>query len=184
MIAVLADPSLYDEPPFRSSCDCAAVNYSSHFVVSAAQPQCLIIENRLKALEVPWQRLAVSHPFHSRWMDTARVHFASFMNSVPIRKGTLPLMCCDRAVTLTQLDAAFFWDVTRRPIRFPQAIGKLEQTAPYRFVDVGPSGTLATFLKYVLPPNSRSTVHAVLTPYGRDLENWGRLTSLSDRGEE
>jgi hypothetical protein len=98
------------------------------------------------------------------------------MRTVRIRGGNRPLVCCDRAATLADLHSGHFWDVTRRPIRFPQAIASLERNGPYRYVDAGPSGTLATILKYVLSPASRSMVHPVLTPYGGDLQNWALLT--------
>jgi acyl transferase domain-containing protein len=181
MIAILADPRLYDEEFLRTTCDCAAVNFSSHFVVSAPLPQCTNIQNRLSSLDIPWQRLAVSHAFHSRWMDHARNHFETFMKSVRIMPGTLPLVCCDRATKLADLRHGHFWDVTRHPIRFPKAIASLEQNGPYCYVDSGPSGTLATIMKYVLSSTSRSTVHAILTPFGRDLEIWAVLAGRDPR---
>lgn len=176
MIAVLADPALYDEKFLRSACECAAVNFASHFVVSATQAQCKNIENHLDSRDIPWQRLAVSHAFHSRWIDEGRIPFETFMKSVPVKSGTLPLVCCDRAATLSKLHPSHFWDVTRHPIRFPAAIANLEQKGSYRYVDAGPSGTLATIMKYVLTPASRSGAHATLTPYGDDLRNWALLT--------
>jgi acyl transferase domain-containing protein len=175
MIAIFANPRLYDEEFLSGASDCAAVNFSLHFVVSAPLPQCTNIQNHLSALDIPWHRLAVSHAFHSRWMDQARSHFETFMKSVRFRVGSLPLVCCDRAATLTELHHGHFWDVTRHPIRFPRAIANLERNGPYCYVDAGPSGALATLMKYVLPSASRSTVHAILTPYGRDLENWASL---------
>jgi bacillaene synthase trans-acting acyltransferase len=178
MIAILADPRLYGEEFLRNACDCAAVNFSSHFVVSAPLLQCIGVQKRLSALDIPWHRLAVSHAFHSRWMDQARDHFETSVRSMRIQAGTLPLVCCDRAATLAALHHGHFWDVTRHPIRFPKAIAGLEANGSYCYVDAGPSGTLATIMKYLLPPTSRSTVHAILTPYGRDIENW---TSLTDR---
>ena len=177
MIAILADPALYDEQFLRSACECAAVNFSSHFVVSATQAQCTSIQTQLDAREIPWQRLAVSHAFHSRWIDNARVPFETFMKSVPLRSGTLPLVCCDRAAPLAKLHHSHFWDVARHPIRFPEAIARLEQTGPHRYVDAGPSGTLATIMKYVLTRTSRSVVQATLTMYDDDLRNWSLLTS-------
>jgi acyl transferase domain-containing protein len=176
MLAVLADPALYDEKFLRSSSDCAAVNFSSHFVVSATQSQCADIRKSLDTLEIPWQQLAVSRAFHSRWIDGARIPFATFMKSVPLRDAALPLVCCDRAATLTKVHHSHFWDVTRHPIRFPAAIAALEQKDSYRYVDAGPSGTLATILKYVLPRTSRSVVNTTLTPYGDELRNWAQLT--------
>lgn len=176
MISIIADPGLYDEPFLRSTSDCAAINFSSHFVVSTTQAQCANIQKRLGELAITSQRLPVSHAFHSRWMDDARSHFQAFMKSVRIRPGILPLVCCDRATTLASPHPGHFWDVTRHPIRFPAAIAGLERNGAYRYVDVGPSGTLATILKYVLPSESRSVVHATLTPYGDELRNIAMLT--------
>jgi bacillaene synthase trans-acting acyltransferase len=176
MIAILADPALYDERFLCATSECAAVNFSSHFVVSATRAECANIQQSLDTRDIAWQRLAVSRAFHSRWIDGARVHFEAFMKSVPLQRPTLPLVCSDRGATLPQVHPSHFWDVTRHPIRFPAAIAALEQKDAYRYLDVGPSGTLATILKYVLPAASRSLVQATLTPYGDDLRNWTMLT--------
>lgn len=68
-----------------------------------------------------------------------------------------------------------FWRVVREPIRLRDTIAQLERAGTYRYVDLGAAGTLATFVKYALPPGSRSTTHAILTPYGHDIRN---LTAL------
>jgi bacillaene synthase trans-acting acyltransferase len=176
MLAILADPALYGESFLRDSCDLAAVNFPSHFVVSAPHQRRARIEAELDARTIPWQRLAVSFAFHSRWIDAARTHFETYMQSIPVGSCKLPLVCCDQAAVLGTLHSSYFWDVTRRPIRFREAIAALERRGRYRYVDVGPAGTLATFLKYLLADSSRSTVHPILTPYGHDLRNWDLLT--------
>jgi bacillaene synthase trans-acting acyltransferase len=88
------------------------------------------------------------------------------MRSVPLVAGRLPLVCCDRVAMLCELPDGYFWDVVRRPIRFREAIARLEQEEPRRYIDVGPSGTLATMLKHGLGVATRSTVHPILTPFG------------------
>jgi bacillaene synthase trans-acting acyltransferase len=176
MIAVLADPQLCDEQWLRDECEVAAINFASHFVISAPQQHCARIEHALDARRIVWQRLAVSIAFHSRWVDSARSHFEQLAHSIRIESGALPLVCCERAEVVGDLKPDRFWRVTRAPIRFPQAIATLERNGEYRYVDVGPAGTLATFLKYGLDRASKSTVHAVLTPYGSDLKNWATLT--------
>jgi hypothetical protein len=65
--------------------------------------------------------------------------------------------------------------VVRNPIRFQEAMRCLEQQGTYRYIDVGPAGTLANFVKYGLTNSSRSTAHAILTPYGRDQKNFEAL---------
>jgi hypothetical protein len=72
---------------------------------------------------------------------------------------------------LSDLPGDYFWDAVRQPIRFRETTAQLERQGPRRYIDVGPAGTLATFLKYGLPATTRSTVHAILTPFGADRKN-------------
>ncbi len=168
MTAVLAAPSLFDEGFLNERAELAAVNFSEHFVVSARSAEQVEIEAALARRDVGFQRLAVSFPFHSRWMDEARAPFEAFMRQVPCRTGSLPLVCSAHGAGLTELPPGYFWSAVRRPIRFRETIAQLERGGPRRYVDVGPAGTLATFVKYALPPDSASSTHAILTPYGRD----------------
>jgi bacillaene synthase trans-acting acyltransferase len=176
MLAVLGDPSLLAETFLSDNAELAAVNFSTHFVVSAKRSELAEIELGLKTRNVTFQQLPVSFAFHSQWVDAAKAPFEEFLHSVRVRKGQLPLLCCDRAEFLAELPQNYFWNVTRHPIRFREAIAQLERSGSYRYVDVGPAGTLATFLKYGLPPNSASKVHSILTPYGRDVQNFAALT--------
>ena len=171
MTAVLADPALFAEDFLSGRSELAAVNFSSHFVVSARRPQLAQIETVLKAHEVGYQRLPVSFPFHSQWIDDAKAPFESFMQSIRCKPGRLPLVCCDAAAILSDLSDEYFWNVVRHPIRFREATARLERQGARRYIDVGPAGTLATFLRYGMPATSASTAHAILTPYGGDRKN-------------
>src|ERR1700739_3760947 len=175
MIAVLADPALFAEDFLSRRSELAAVNFSSHFVISARWNDLEEIEVALKKDNVGYQRLPVSSAFHSRWIGKAKAPFASFMRSIRYKQGSLSLGCCDQATVVSGLPADYFWNVVRRPIRFPETIAHLEQLSPHRYIDVGPAGTLATFLKYSIPANTKSIVHTILTPYGLDQKN---LTAL------
>ncbi len=175
MTAVLADPALYGQEFLRSRSELAAVNFSSHFVVSAKQIELAEVEAGLRRQNVDFQRLPVLFPFHSQWMDRARAPFESFTRSIRWKDGRLPLACCDRTVVLHALSDGFLWDVVRNPIRFRETTARLEQQGARRYIDVGPAGTLATFLKYGLPATTRSTVHAILTPFGAEQKNLSAL---------
>ena len=171
MIAVLGDPALFSEDFLGGRSELAAVNFASHFVVSARRTELAEIEAGLRRRGVAYQRLPVSFAFHSQWMDKAKGPFESFMRSIACERGRLPLVCCDQTAILSDLVDGFFWDVVRHPIRFRETIARLEQQAPRRYIDVGPAGTLATFLKYGLPGTTASTLHAILTPFGADQRN-------------
>ncbi|MBE34180.1 MAG: hypothetical protein CMI16_01225 [Opitutaceae bacterium] len=59
------------------------------------------------------------------------------------------------------------WSATREPVNFLRTIRQLEEDHPegITFLDLGPSGTLATFIKYIgIKPGS--VVFPTITPWG------------------
>lgn len=183
MLAVLSDPALFAEDFLCSRSELAGINFASHFVISARQSQLAVMEAELQRRNVIHQRLPVSFAFHSQWIDDAQAPFRSFMRSLRPRRAALPLACCDRANVIPDLSDDYFWSVARQPIRFKETLALLEQSSAssgvtHRYIDAGPAGTLATFVKYGLPATSRSTVHSVLTPFGQDQRNLSNLLAL------
>jgi bacillaene synthase trans-acting acyltransferase len=182
MIAILADPALFSERFLSANSELAGINFASHFVVSARKDALVEIQTTLNERDITHQRLAVSFAFHSRWIDEAQAPLESFARSIRRRRGQLPLVCCERAQPVADLPEDFFWRFVRHPIRFRDTLAELERSGgPYRYIDVGPGGTLATFVKYGLPAASRSTAHPVLTPFGQDQKN---LTALASKMKE
>ena len=173
MTAILAAPALFTED-FLSRSELAAINFSSHFVVSAKNAELAEIEAELKKRAIGYQRLPVSFPFHSQWIEKAKAPFVSFMRSVQRRPGQLPLACSDQTIVVSELSDDYFWNVVRHPIRFRETTARLEQEGARRYIDVGPSGTLATFLKYWMPATAKR-VHTILTPFGLDQKNLAAL---------
>ena len=179
MLAVLSDPGLFDDPFLASRAELASINFATHFVLSARRESLFELEIELKRRRVTYQRLPVSRAFHSSWIDEAQSPYESFLRSIPTVEAALPVMCCDCADLIARLPGNYFWKVVRGAIRFREAVTFLEQRGACKYVDVGPAGTLATFLKYGLPKSSQSTIHSILTPYGQDCKNLSTLrTSL------
>jgi acyl transferase domain-containing protein len=170
MIAVLGDPQLCNESPLREDCELAALNFPSHFVVAGSTEGLARVEQYLREKAVTFQRLPVGFAFHSRWMDRVDLPWAL----VPERRAptTIPMMCCATVELLEELPDQYFRNVVRLPIRFHDAVSALERQRSWDYVDVGPSGTLATFLKYGLSPVSQSRAFPILTPHGFDLRNF------------
>jgi acyl transferase domain-containing protein len=171
MTAVLSDPKLYSEDILREHSELAGINFSSHFVISAPLNRLDEIESALSVRNISYLRLPVSFAFHSRWIDQAEAPFAALMRSIRPANDRLPMMCCERAAIIRELPSGYFWSVVRNRIRFRDAVANLEQQGNYRYIDVGPSSTLATFLKYQLNSLSASTIHPILTPYGHEQMN-------------
>lgn len=180
MLAILAAPALFDEPFLRDSTELAAINFDSHFVVSAPNESLGEIEGILRRRGIGHQRLPVSFAFHSEWIAGARAPFASVMQSVQTQAPGIPMACCERAGFVDDLSGDYFWNVLRRPMRFREMVAALDGAGARRYVDVGPAGTLATFLRYgILSAGSASSAHAILTPFGSDSKNLASLLSGS-----
>jgi bacillaene synthase trans-acting acyltransferase len=177
MIAIVADPALFLEGFLCEFSELAGVNFSSHFVVSCPQRHLKEIERALEARRIVHQRLPVSFAFHSRWIDAAQGAVETLMRSLVYRTARLPMMCCEKVELLFAVPEDYFWGIARNAIRFRDAVLELEQGGCYRYIDVGPAGTLANLLKHGLSPTSRSTTYSVLTPYGRDVEKLELLSA-------
>jgi len=178
MIAVLNAPQLHrDLKVLRDNSDIAAVNFASHFVISTTDGHVDEIEATLLRENIVFQRIAVSWPFHSRWIDDAREATLEVLGKLQYRQPIIPLICCARSAALEAVSPESCWDSVRNPIGFARTIAELEKRGPSYYVDVGPAGTLATFLKYALPSTSTSQTYSILTPFGGELRNYQRLIS-------
>lgn len=170
MLAVLKEPELFKEKFLSERSELAGVNLPQHFVVSGTCRDLRLIEQELKRRHIDHQRLPVSFAFHSHHLDVAREEFFANTRHVRFRETGAGMMCCERGEIITRSSCDHLWRVVRNPIKFAQAALELERHGPNLYVDVGPSGTLATFLKNLLPPDSHSTVRCALSPFGRDLQ--------------
>ena len=123
----------------------------------------------------------MSFAFHSAGIDPAGESYGDFLQSLPRRAPQLPLICCATATERVDIPKNYLWTVVREPIRFRQTIAALEARQAWTYLDLGPSGTLATFVKYNLSAQSASDVFSIMTPFGRDVSNLNQLLT-SDVG--
>jgi acyl transferase domain-containing protein len=176
MLAVLGPLSLYYEDAWlRAQCDLASVSFPGHFVLSGEPAVIAEARSRFSRAGVSSQELAVSHGFHSRLMDGARRRLERATAAVGVRRPQIPFVSCARARVIVRLDPEHFWDVTRRPILLSQTAEWLERRGGHVYVDIGPSGTLATMMKYNLGSESRSAVLPIVTPFGGAPDNLDRV---------
>jgi bacillaene synthase trans-acting acyltransferase len=184
MIAVLADPAVYRSEALSSHCEIAGINSSSHFIVAAPNSSLGTIESLLRNCDIVFSRLPVSYAFHSRWIDEAEQPFRTYFESVVCAPARIPVVCAAKATTLWNIPHEYFWTVARNPIRLYETIVSLEQNGTYRYIDIGPSASLAASLKYILPVQSKSIVNPALSPYGYDARQFELLSETILTGEQ
>lgn len=178
MIAVMGDRLRWLTPELLASCELAATNFAAHAVISLPASHAAQVESQLRRCGATFQTLPVSYAFHSRWIDAAQHPYQTFLRTLQLRQGSVPLICCAKGEALHALSANDLWSVVRDPIRFQDSIAMLAAQGEHRYIDVGPGGTLATFLKYALPAGSAASIHHVMSPLGSDMQ---RLSGLKTK---
>jgi acyl transferase domain-containing protein len=99
--------------------------------------------------------------------------------------AAIPVVSCamDGSAQAARFSPAYWWQVIRQPIAFRAALSALDRRHPQAiYLDLGPSGNMASFAKYNFPAEAHDRIIPVMTPFGRDLEALetahGRLSAL------
>ncbi|MFF3781143.1 ACP S-malonyltransferase [Streptomyces sp. NPDC001933] len=185
MVAVLDDVARYERnEEARPGLELAAVNFDRHLVLSGPLDALADLESGLRRRAVPYQRLPVGYAFHSALMDSAADEYHRVLSGLELRRPSVRVVSCETARTLDRVDTGHFWRLVRSPIRFQEAVRHLESLEPggLRYVDLGPSATMANFARHNFPSGSLSTTVPLLDPFnpaGRALD---RITSLAGTG--
>jgi acyl transferase domain-containing protein len=176
MLAILDSPEIWnpDDPLFANTW-IAARNFSNHFVLSGTRSAIGSVQKYFQGKEITTQLLAVKYAFHSPSMDIIEEPFKRAIREVKSGPLSIPLISASQTSVITSLASDFFWDVVRRPVQFDQTIALLEDQGSCNYVDLGPTGTLATFLKYTLDRASLSKIFPTMTPFNRTNDNLLRL---------
>lgn len=170
MMAILHPHNLYNDfRLIREQSERAAINFPSHFVVSGRTDHLKQIAALLNEQQISFHELAVAHGFHSALIDDAAQPYLQFLERFSLKTPHTPFISCAHEVPFTFFHLGQFWDAIRKPIRFQDTIEALERENNYTYLDLGPSGTLATFVKYNLKKTSSSRTHTILTPVNYSL---------------
>jgi bacillaene synthase trans-acting acyltransferase/trans-AT polyketide synthase/acyltransferase/oxidoreductase domain-containing protein len=129
----------------------AAINSPSHCVLTlpaAALPGVLA---GLEAEGLVCAVLPVRYGFHASLAEPAGPAVQTAAARLAFRAPTLPLASCATTGVLPGVDATHLWRVAREPILFEATLRALAAGDPsLRFVEAGPTGTLATFVRQIL----------------------------------
>ncbi|MBX9298715.1 acyltransferase domain-containing protein [Chromobacterium piscinae] len=172
MIIVLADPTMY----YRSSMlkektVLASRDDGLSFAISLQLCDLMDVENYLNDIGAAFHRLPVSRAYHSHWMDHLKNEFMRMDLNFLSNKPSIPLICCARTDELLTIGMSDFWNAVRRPLLFSDTIAKAEKEMAACYIDIGPSGMMATNLKYVLPKSSKSEIYTILNQQRRASKN-------------
>lgn len=170
MLAIMGSKSIItDFPDVFLNCWLTAENFSDNFVVSALPNTIKDLHEILKKKNIMSQILPVNYGFHTELIDPIEEDFKKLVKNIHISPTRIPVISSLKEGIVRELDGDYLWKAIRYPVNFEQTVKRIEQTGDYIFIDVGPSGTLSTFVKYILSPNSFSISIQTINQFGRDL---------------
>jgi bacillaene synthase trans-acting acyltransferase len=176
MMAILAAPEILEGfPALPPDCWITGRNFANHFVMAGLPGSIGELAQSLARGNHVIQKLPVKHGFHTRLIDPVAAEFRDLASGITLRPAAIPIVSSSRRGVLREPDAGYFWNLIRQPVDFERTVQGFLGTGDFLFIDAGPSGTLATFLKYLLPPGSRSAALQMMNQFGKDLSSLGKL---------
>lgn len=182
MTAVLDSVDLfYQRPEWFAGCEVAGRNSPKSFIVSAPEALHCRLATDLKAQGVSALELPVGYAFHSTAMSQVRTPVRAILQRLQPQPPCYPLISAAKGGPLREWDGAHLDDAIRQPVDFVNTIAQLEAAGGALYVDLGPSGSMATAVKYSIPQGASSSsgspseFFSVMTPYGQDGRHLARL---------
>jgi bacillaene synthase trans-acting acyltransferase len=177
MLAILDSADLMDRYPeaFRR-CAAAAYNSPRNFVVSGPTEALTQLQQFLKGREILSVELPVDYPFHSPQLDVLQSVSEAVLSRARLSAPKIPIITTQQEGFLKEPSAKHMWEVTRHLVDLVKTIRRLEASGPHFYVDLGPSGSMATAVKYNLQKynlqsGSQSELLTVSSAFGHERKN-------------
>jgi acyl transferase domain-containing protein/surfactin synthase thioesterase subunit/acyl carrier protein len=136
----------------KSGLSIAAVNSPQTTVVSGRPAALREFTKFLQARGVRSTALSVSHAFHSSLMEPMLDAFAVVARRIPWKPPRIPIVSNLTGRALEgSLDAGYWCDHVRQPVRFADGLQSLHAMGIRRFLEVGPGSALLAAGRSTLP---------------------------------
>jgi phthiocerol/phenolphthiocerol synthesis type-I polyketide synthase C len=143
MIALLA---AFDE---KLDVEIAGVNSPHNITLSGDIKDLKLIQKRLKSKGIFFKLLDIDYAFHSRQMDTIHdviQQSLSRLNPSSTKQVTFVSAVTGAAIKGKQLNANYWWQNIRMPVKFADAVDSLIKADCRVFVEIGPHAILQRYL--------------------------------------
>jgi bacillaene synthase trans-acting acyltransferase/trans-AT polyketide synthase/acyltransferase/oxidoreductase domain-containing protein len=151
----------------------AAVNGPGHVVVALAEADLRPFLAWLEERRLVFVVLPVRFGFHSPLIEAVRPGFMDIARQLGFGRPRIPMLSCALAGPVETLDAAHFWGVNRGMVRFADTVCDLVADPRAVLIDVGPSGTLAGFIR--MAGGARARVLPLINQFGRDIQTFDHV---------
>lgn len=170
MLAVISQEDIiHKHPEAFQRCQISGRNFDNNFVVSGLEKDVSDLQKYLSEKNILTQRLAVKFAFHSDILEPFQATFKSVTELFNYSLPRIPIYSCSTESKIKTVHEQHLWQVLREPVNFANTIKHILRTDDYIFIDVGPSGTLSTSVKYCLPKESKSIYLETMNQFGKDI---------------
>nr|AAY00052.1 acyltransferase [uncultured bacterial symbiont of Discodermia dissoluta] len=149
MVAILAAPEIMHQMAEGfDAFHLAAINFNTNFVVTGPQAAESALLTDLRGRGIVAQALPVEYGFHSRLIDPMEEAYRRRLRALPLRPPQIDIISACQANTLHHVNPDDFWVALRHSIDFRHTVTLLDRLGDCELMDLGPSGTMANFIKY------------------------------------
>ena len=154
-------------------------NFKGSYTVSGTSANLDQYQKILKKEEIMHTRIPVTVPFHSPIIKEGLCDFSYYMQQgIDLAVPKVSYVSSLTSDFLTDIDAEYYNQVVSSYSSHSKTINFLEQLGPCFYIDLGPSGTSATFTKYSILKTSESYIQPILSPFGNELKQLEKLKGL------
>ncbi|GAL83867.1 hypothetical protein ATO12_04895 [Sporocytophaga myxococcoides] len=170
MLAIMESESIINKfPELFADCRCTGTNFQENFVVGGLPHAIQNLHLNLNKFNIISQVLPVKQGFHTEFIDPIEAEVKQLVRSINLSEMKIPIISSAKSEVVKVLNEDYFWEVIRLPVNFEFTIKRILEVGDYIFIDAGPSGTLSTFVKYILSSNACSVSLPMINQFGSDL---------------
>lgn len=180
MLAIIDSTDLLDDyrDLFKGSW-LTGINFDKNFVVTGSPDKIKIISKELDKQKIMTQLLPVNYGFHTELIDPIEVEMKKICEKITFKSLNLTSVSAFTKKEVDVISGNHIWDVLRGVVDFKTTIQNLlKENENCNFIDVGPSGVLSTFVKYILSSETESCTHQTINQFGKDINSFNKLKSI------
>lgn len=157
----------------------ASKNFPGHYTLSGSAEDLQGMRAVLDQDKISYVILPVNYPFHCSLIEAGHSLFEYYTHLTPgLTKASTKFVSGLYAQPAKQVPLHYFWFAISQQSDFTSLISFMEEEGPCLYVDMGPSGTAATFVKYNLSGTSQSRAHIIMSPYKREIAQLASLKKI------
>lgn len=125
-------------------------NSPYHFVAGGRENSILQLEQALKKDKKNYQKLPVTHAFHSSFMDSIELPFKDLLSKIQLNPPTIPIVSNVTGSWLSAheaMDPNYWYQHLRKTVQFKKSLELLIKDKHSIFLEVGPGPILTTLLR-------------------------------------